>query len=123
MIAEGDPSSVVVLIGTETDLWEAVEVSGRFVVHILDSRLREDANAFAAVMPRPGGMFRGVDAQQTNWGPALSEARNRVFCRVVSTTELPFHQLIRAEIDEVEIADLDDPAIYYRGEYRKLEGR
>ena len=31
MVAEGEPSSVIALIGTNTDLWEAIESSRRFV--------------------------------------------------------------------------------------------
>ena len=123
MVAEGDPSSVVALVGTTTDLWEAVESSGRFVVHILDASRREDADAFAGIRPRPGGPFAGVAVGSSDWGPVLEAVPNRLYCRLSSSTELPFHQLLTAEVERVEVADLDDPAVYFRGEYRRLEGK
>jgi flavin reductase (DIM6/NTAB) family NADH-FMN oxidoreductase RutF len=122
MVAEGERSAVVVLIGKMTDLWEALQESGRFVVHILGSEARDDAEAFAGVRPRPGGVFTGVATRASEWGPVLEAASNRVFCTLTSATELPFHHLVTAGIDRVEIADLDDPAVYFRGEYRRLAG-
>ncbi len=121
MVAEGEPASVVVLVGAATELWDAIEWSERFVVHILDASWREYADVFAGIRPQPGGVFRGLEVEHTAWGPVLVNAPNRVFCRLGSSTELPFHHLVEGVIDKVEIADLDDPAIYFRGAYRKLE--
>jgi flavin reductase (DIM6/NTAB) family NADH-FMN oxidoreductase RutF len=123
MVAEGEPSSVIALIGTNTDLWDAIQASRRFVVHILEGSRREDADAFAGIRPRPGGVFTGVSVEHTEWGPVLSDSPNRVFCSLASSIELPFHHLVEGEIMKVEVADLDDPAIYYRGDYRKLGPR
>ena len=123
MVAEGEPSSVVTLIGTSTDLWEAIEASRRFVVHILGSARREDADAFAGIRPRPGGVFAGVNLEHTEWGPVLTDSHNRAFCSLASSIELPFHHLVEGEIDKVEVAQLDDPAIYFRGDYRRLEAK
>jgi flavin reductase (DIM6/NTAB) family NADH-FMN oxidoreductase RutF len=123
MVAEGEPSSVIALIGTNTDLWDAIQASRRFVVHILEGSRRDDADAFAGIRPRPGGVFTGVAVEPTEWGPVLSDSPNRVFCNLASSIELPFHHLVEGEIMKVEVADLDDPAIYYRGDYRKLGPR
>jgi flavin reductase (DIM6/NTAB) family NADH-FMN oxidoreductase RutF len=123
MVAEGEPSSVIALIGTNTDLWDAIESSRRFVVHILDTSRRDDADAFAGIRPRPGGIFTGVAVEYTEWGPVLTDSLNRVFCRLASSIELPFHHLVEGEIATVEIADLDDPALYFRGDYRQLRPR
>ena len=120
MVGEGDPSFLALLIGTTTDLWDAIESSGRFVVHILDSSRREDADVFAGLRPRPGGAFTGVATTDTEWGPVFDAVPNRAFCRLASTTELPFHQLVTGEVDRIEIADLAEPAVYFRGEHRKL---
>jgi len=123
MVAEGEPSSVIALIGTNTDLWEAIETSRRFVVHILGRSRREDADAFAGIRPRPGGVFAGVAVEHSDWGPVLTDSANRVFCSLASSIELPFHHLVEGEIEKVEVSELDDPAIYFRGDYRKLEER
>lgn len=121
MVAEGDPPMVVALIGTTTDLWEAIEATGRFVVHILDDSRRDDADAFAGFRPRPGGPFAGVAVEHTDWGPMLVDVPNRIYCRRSTVTDLPFHALVLAEIERVEIDDLEDPAVYFRGEHRRLE--
>ncbi|MDH3538383.1 MAG: flavin reductase family protein [Acidimicrobiia bacterium] len=121
MVAEGEPSSVIALIGTNTDLWEAIESTRRFVVHILGSSHRDDADAFAGIRPRPGGVFAGVAVEHSDWGPVLTDSANRAFCSLASSLELPFHHLVEGEIERVEVADLDDPAIYFRGGYRRLE--
>ncbi len=123
MVAEGEPSSVIALIGTSTDLWEAIDASRRFVVHILGSASRGDADAFAGFRPRPGGVFSGVAVEHGEWGPVLVDSPNRIFCGLASSIELPFHHLVEGKIEKVEVADLDDPAVYFRGEYRHLEGK
>ena len=122
MVAEGDPGSVIVLIGSGTELWDTLgESSGRFIVHILDGSMRDDADTFATIRPRPGGMFTGVEVVYTDWGPALVDAPNRAYCTMTTYDALPFHYLVRADIDQLDIADLADPAIYFRGDYRKLD--
>ena len=121
MVAEGDPGSVFLLVGRATDLWEEIESTGRFVVHAVDDSMRDHGDAFAGFRPRPGGMFTDVEVEDSAWGPVMAAARNRLFCRLSSHTELPFHHLIEAEIEQVEIDDLNNPAIYYRGTYRRLE--
>lgn len=120
VVAEGDPASVVMLIGPATDLAERIELTERFIVHILDSSHREDADAFAGIRPRPGGPFHGVAFEHTDWGPAVAGAANRLYCRLASVTGLPFHNLVQGTIEQVEVGELHDPAVYFRGEHRKL---
>lgn len=123
IVAEGEPSYLIALVGTTTDLWDAIQgADGKFIVHVLPAERRDDADAFAGVRPRPGGVFTGVDIEPTEWGPALVGAPNRLYCRMESAEELPYHQLIRAVIESVVVADLDDPAVYFRGEHRRLAG-
>ena len=121
MIAEGEPASVFLLIGTTTDLWDAIEESGRFVVHIVDDDRRDDADAFAGIRPRPGGAFAGVEVVESDWGPVFPALPNRLYCRRTGDRALPFHHLVEAEVEEVELDDLSDPAVYFRGGYRRLE--
>ncbi len=122
MIAEGEPASVVLLIGTTTDLWDAIQsTSGRFIVHIVDTARREDADAFAGIRPRPGGVFRGVPTEQSEWGPVLTDVADRMYCSRSAYTELPFHYLVEGEVQKVELGDLTDPAVYFRGDHRRLE--
>jgi flavin reductase (DIM6/NTAB) family NADH-FMN oxidoreductase RutF len=121
MVAEGDPGSVYMLIGSATDLWEEIESSGKFVVHIVDDSMRDHGDAFAGFRPRPGGVFTDVEVEDTEWGPAIAQAPNRLYCHLSSHSVLPFHHLVEGAIDQVDLNDLNNPAIYYRGTYRRLE--
>ncbi len=121
MVAEGDPALVVAIIGPTTDLWEQIEATETFVVHILDDGQRENGDVFAAIRPRPGGPFAGLEIAQTRWGPVLNSLPNRLFCRLVDSKSLPFHQLVEGQVENAEVGDLNDPATYFRGGYRRLD--
>ena len=123
MVAEGDPGTVFMLVGNGTDLWEEIESSRKFVVHVVDDTMRDHGDAFAGFRPRPGGVFTDVEVEDTEWGPVMADAPNRLFCSLVSNRPLPFHHLVEANIDQVELSDLANPAIYYRGTYRRLKER
>lgn len=120
MVAEGDPALVIALVGSTTDLWEAVSSTERFVVHILAAAQRGEADVFAGIRPRPGGMFNGMAIEDSEWGPVLADAPNRLYCRLRGSTELSFHHVIEATIEQVDLADLTDPAVYFRGRYQTL---
>ena len=121
MIAEGEEASVVALIGPATDLWDQIEGTQTFIVHILDDSQREHGDAFAGIRPRPGGPFAGLDVEHSEWGPVIASLPNRLFCRLAESTSLPFHELVVGTVDKAEVGDLDDPATYFRGGYRRLD--
>ena len=120
MVAEGDPGLVIAIIGPTTDLWEQMETTETFVVHILDDAQREHGDAFAGIRPRPGGPFAGLDVGQSPWGPVLNSLPNRLYCRLAATKTLPFHQLVEGVVEKAEVGKLDGPAAYFRGRYRRL---
>lgn len=121
MVAEGEPAMVHALVGITTDFWDVLHDSGRFVVQILPDTARDDAHAFAGLRPRPGGPFADVAFAPTEWGPALQAARNRLYCSLVDSSPLPFHMLIGGAVEQADIDELDDPAVYFRGRYRRLD--
>lgn len=120
-LAEGEPSCVVGLINDLTDLFDKLSDSGRFVVHILESDHRTLADRFAGLWPSPGGLFHGLEVETTDWGPALSALENRAYCRVSDITEAGYQRLVRGEIERLDIADIVDPLLHFRGRYRSLE--
>jgi len=120
LIADGEPSRVVALIGETTDLWLAVEQSRSWVLHILGSGDREMSDRFAGIRPSPGGMFVGVEVEDTPWGPAMSTAGSRAYCRLERSVATGFHRLVTGVIDQIELDDRADPLVYYRGRYRAL---
>ena len=120
LIAEGEPSRVVALVGEATDLWFAIEQSGSWVLHVLGSGDRQLSDTFAGVRPSPGGLFVGLDVEDTPWGPAVATLGVRAYCRLERSVETGFHRLVTGTIDQIDFEDLDEPIVYYRGRYRFL---
>lgn len=116
VIAEGDPAAVVGLVGPLTDLWEALQQSGRFVVHVLSATQRQIAERFAGRFPGPP--FEGLAVTDTPWGPALDAAGTRASCRLRASSEVGYFLLVQGEIEELTFDESPDPPLaYYRGHY------
>jgi len=120
LIAEGEPSRVVALVGEATDLWYAIERSGSWVLHVLGVDDRQVSDRFAGLRPSPGGLFVGLDLEDTPWGPTLSSLGTRAYCRLERSIETGFHRLVTGVIDQIDLEGLADPLVYYRGRYRVL---
>jgi flavin reductase (DIM6/NTAB) family NADH-FMN oxidoreductase RutF len=117
MVANGDPAAVLGLLDPDADLLERLEETGRGVVQLLAWRDRDLADAFGGTGPAPGGPFRLGDWEQTDHGPALV-GRSRALVRLARTEQVGWSRLVVAEIDEIAIADIDDPLEHRRGQYR-----
>lgn len=120
LVAEGEPSLVIALINDLTDLYERIVASRRFVVHVASQADRVLADRFAGLRPSPGGLFVGTSVEGSPWGPVLADLPNRAFCRLVSTDDVAYQRLVRAEIEKIEVDPLEDPLAYFRGRYRDL---
>lgn len=117
MVAEGEPSLVVGLIGDPGELWDAIRATGAFVVHVLEQRHRDLADRFAGVTPSPGGLFRGVTVEDSAWGPILSDIPARARCRLESAREAGYYRQVRGVVEEVDLYDLEEPLVHFRGRY------
>jgi flavin reductase (DIM6/NTAB) family NADH-FMN oxidoreductase RutF len=120
LVAEGEPSRLVVLVGEATDLWFAIEQSGSFVLHLLGVGDRELSDRFAGVRPSPGGLFAGLDVEDGPWGPTIDNLGTRAHCRLERSVETGFHRLVTGLIDQIDLDDRGEPLVYYRGRYRRL---
>jgi len=120
VIAEGSPPVMFGIIGETAGLFEAIEQTGSFVVHVLDDTQGVLADRFAGLRPAPGGVFADLEVGDSEHGPVLSEIGNRAFCRVTEVTEAGYQRLVRGAIEAVELDDLEAPLVYFRGRYRRL---
>lgn len=120
MIAEGTPPFLYFLVGSTTELFYAMDTIGKFVVHVCQSSHRDRAEVFAGQRPGPGGPFKGLTVEHRAWGPVIADMGNRMFCSVADMDEDSFSIIVEATIDELELDDLDDPLVYFRGAYRGL---
>ena len=69
LIATGAPGRVVGLVHADSDLLDQLVETGTGIVALLGRRDQRLADAFAGVMPAPGGPFRLTEWEQTPWGP------------------------------------------------------
>ena len=119
-VNEGEPGEIHMVVGPVTDLWDALERTARCVVHVADHTQAARSDVFAGLRPSPGGIFAGVDIADSDWGPVLTDIDTRAYCSVVEMSERGWSGVVIAAIDRVEVGDLDDPLIHFRGAYRGL---
>lgn len=120
MASEGEPGRVHLLLGPTADLFDVIERSRRFVLHILGSADRDLSEIFADRRPNPGGPFAGLAVTQTDWGPAIDRIPDRASCTLIAVVEHGYSVMVSADVDRVDVADLNDPLVYFRGRYRRL---
>lgn len=120
VVAEGEPSRIYFLLGSTTDLFYGLEETGKFVVHVLGGDDHALADVFAGLRPSPGGRFADLAVEQSDWGPVLTNVSTRAYCTYEGGDEETFFIVAEGKIDKLELADMEDPLVYFRGKYRKL---
>ncbi|HEX7100522.1 MAG TPA: flavin reductase family protein [Acidimicrobiia bacterium] len=121
IVVEGDEPRTAALVGPGSDFVDAVEESGGFVAHVLDADEANLADVFAGLRPSPGGMFASVEVEDTRWGPRIAHIRNWAGCRTEELRRLGDQLLLVGIIESLEVGDLKDPLVYFRGRYRQLK--
>jgi 3-hydroxy-9,10-secoandrosta-1,3,5(10)-triene-9,17-dione monooxygenase reductase component len=122
LVAEGQPPEVVGLLGPLSDFWDAVQVTKRFVVHVLGADQADLAERFA--LRYPGDPFEGLAVVTAAAGPVLDAVGWRAHCRLAGYLEVGYSLLVRATIDEVSVTGDDvGPLVHYRGRYLTVSRR
>jgi 3-hydroxy-9,10-secoandrosta-1,3,5(10)-triene-9,17-dione monooxygenase reductase component len=117
MVADGHPSYVHLLVGSNTDLWDAIQDTGSFIVHVLGVEHRQLSDRFAFVRPSPGGLFEGLEVVDTDFGPELPSVESRASCRYAGHFDDAYHALVHGIVEEVAVGDLRHPLQWFRGGY------
>lgn len=120
MIIEGETPLCVVAVGPDTDFVSTASDTGGFVVHLLGADHRAIADTFALIRPAPGGLFSSVAFTDTSWGPRLDDIPDVVGCGFVEAFPTGEQILVMGEIETLELSDLTEPLIHFRGGYRTL---
>lgn len=119
-VADGEPPVVSGLVGETTDLYAAVTDTQRFVVHVLRAEDALLAEIFAGLRPNPGGPFAGLEVKESDWGPLLETHGTRAYCRLQEVTDSGYQKLLIAGVEKIDLDEIDDPAVYFRGRFRRL---
>ncbi|SDR87934.1 NADH-FMN oxidoreductase RutF, flavin reductase (DIM6/NTAB) family [Nocardioides scoriae] len=118
MVGGGEPGRVCALLDPASDLCELLESSGRAVVHLLQWRHRELAEAFAGQLPAPGGPFRMATWEQVEHGPRLADAGTWAGVELEAVHEVGWSDLVVARIVTTAVGDDDlDPLEHRRGRW------
>ncbi|MGH9122485.1 MAG: flavin reductase family protein [Acidimicrobiales bacterium] len=124
LLAEGDPPSVLGLVGPLTDFWEAVRESKRFVVHILSEDQGRIGDQCAGLYPGLDSAFEGLSVRRSEWGPVLDAVGRRAFCHLHSFLDIGYSILARGEVGRIEHPTSgEDPLVRYRSEYFGIRPR
>lgn len=116
MVAEGEPPSVLGLVGPLSEFWEAASQTGRFVVHVLGADAVRTADQFA--LRYPGDPFEGLSVTASEWGPVLASAQTRAACSLAGSLDVGYQLLVRGTPVEMELPeDTGPPLVHYRGRY------
>ncbi len=120
LIADGAPGRVLGLIDDESDLWEAMEATGRFTVIQLEADERLIADRFAGLLPSPGGRFRAEPWSQTRYGPVLPD-HAWAACVLDQSRPYGWGLLVEATIEAVNLdSDGATALAHRRGRYLNL---
>lgn len=120
LVVEGEPPRVISIVGPGADFLDAANESDAFVTHVLAGDQGPLADVFAGLRPAPGGMFADHETEATEWGPRLVEVSDWAGCRLQETRPLGDQMLVVGRIEHLQLSDLSDPLVYFRGSYRRL---
>lgn len=122
LVADGTPPEVLGLVDPLSDFWDAVQETGRFVVHVLAAGQARLAEKFA--LRFPGDPFDGDEVAPTPWGPAFVGVATRAACTLVESADAGYARLVRAHVDEIVVDERPTrPLVYFRGSYLTLGPR
>lgn len=123
LLADGRPSELVGLLDADSDLADVVLRTRTVAVSVLSGSHRRLADAFAGLLPAPGGAFRLGSWRDTEWGPVLGDAAGWLGARLApgEPVQAGWAVLVRATIEHVQLGETGDVLAHLRGRYRTLE--
>jgi flavin reductase (DIM6/NTAB) family NADH-FMN oxidoreductase RutF len=124
LLGDGDPPQLVGLLDEDSELAEAIQQTRTVAVSLLGWGHRGLADAFAGVMPAPGGAFRLAEWADTAWGPVLTDATGWLGARLDDgdLDHAGWALLVRAAVEHAQVNEPSDGVLgYLHGRYRQLE--
>lgn len=121
LVVAGEPAHVVGMIDPDSDLWDAIEAAGRFVVAVLGWSHRQLADRFAGQLPAPGGLFAQDDWAASEWGPVPAGALGWLGCRLAGSGTLGWSRQVTGKVDHVALGEDGPELLYRRGRYHRVD--
>ena len=141
LVVDGEPAEVLGVLDEDSALAERLIASeppgvvsipggtppeppgGVLTVSLLGWQHRGLADAFAGMVPAPGGPFTLGHWRDTDWGPVLDDAPGWLGVRLRAVPERAgWSLLVRGTVDHVELGSEPDEGmlVYVRGRYRAV---
>lgn len=122
LVAAGSPARVLGLVDPESELYEAAVASRMVAISVLGGRHRYLADAFAGVVPAPGGAFRLGAWTDSPYGPVLDDSIASARVRLVDEDSrlVGWARLLEAVIESAEIHSEGQLLVHHRGRYQVL---
>lgn len=117
IVATGEPARILGLVDPDADLADALRETGRAVVQLLRWEHHQLADAFAGVVPAPGGPFRQASFVDTDFGPRLADATTWAGVSLESVQPIGWSILVTCVLEQVTLGDEPDPLVHRRGRY------
>jgi flavin reductase (DIM6/NTAB) family NADH-FMN oxidoreductase RutF len=120
LLAQGQPGRLIGLIGPDSDLAEAIEQRGTFVVHLLADRPdhRRLAQHFAGALPADAAL---LEVEDSTHGPRLLAAPDQLACRASDRHAAGWSRVVEAEVVEADLGPPSRPLLWYRGGFWRGE--
>lgn len=117
VLAQGQPGRLLGLIGPDSDLADAIDRTGRFVLHLLTDHRehRRLAQHFAGSLSAPTELLQ---IEASPHGPRLLAAPDQLACRVSDHRPFGWSELYEGEIDEVRLGPARSGLLWQHGEFR-----
>jgi 3-hydroxy-9,10-secoandrosta-1,3,5(10)-triene-9,17-dione monooxygenase reductase component len=120
LVVEGQPAHLLGLVDPTSALWEAIQATRSFVVHVLAAGDRALAERFSEVRPPIRGPFERLEVAGSPWGPVLGGRRPWAACRLEGSRPAGHGELVEGVVEQLDLPDLEDPLAYLHGRYRSV---
>jgi 3-hydroxy-9,10-secoandrosta-1,3,5(10)-triene-9,17-dione monooxygenase reductase component len=120
VVIDGEPGRLLGVLDDESELYEAIQASGRFAVTPMGIADSQVADRFAGLLPAPGGPFAGLDWTESEFGP-VRPGYTYAGCTLDAARPMGWGVLVEATVVSVELAEEPrDPLLHHRGRYVRL---
>lgn len=114
---------MLALLDPDSELVDVLRRTRVAVCQLLQWEHRHLADAFAGVVPAPGGVFRLGEWTESPWGPVLTGVSAWAGVRLVEAEPpgVGWSLLVDTVVEYIEVGQESAPLVHRRGRYQRLD--
>lgn len=114
------PPLVMFVPAKTSHAWPLIHETGHFTVNLLSASQEWVSDQFARSR---ADKYAGVDWSPSSLGdPQLAGSLAWIDCRIEAVHEAGDHYLVVGRVEELTVGTADEPLVFYRSAYRRLDG-